>query len=273
MENEEVAFDFYSEIRDWLGSPEGRLRLTNALNTSIEDSVQRHGLTRRIARTFKEQYIFENHAGNQNCIPTFEIKAGLVLEGLSPDRYDIFVRGVNMLVSDIARQEDEFFFRLAQASADAAQEGVTDGLVPLVGTTGLGDFIKPMQDKGVVVTHIILSPLDYAKYFRNTTGLHWETRRELLKLGVMGYFEGATVMQSRKVPVGLPHVFGSRTEAQIAERPNLFDLLLTERKSPVLAIEEGGEFPTLTLTEEVGIGVSGKFVQQIVLPGVEATQD
>jgi hypothetical protein len=265
-----------------LASADGRAEVAKQCNELLPREIQERSFARRAARIFKDQFLFENMAGSPVTLPTFKLEGKFPLHARTDRDMELdFADAMGSMISSLAMKENEVLVNIAQASADAASAGATDGLVPyeLTGTADYEHIFYKMQQVGGVVTHMIYHPVDYARVGR-MSGLEWETRRDLLKLGVMGYYTSqafghnyrTTIMQSRVVTMGLPILLGARLEDDIRVKPNLYDLILTERVSPVLTIDDTKGIPVVTLTEEIGIGASGNFIQQVKLGEVKPVQ-
>ena len=184
---------------------------------------------------------------------------------------------VDSMIRQIAAKENEVLVDIVKASALAAEEDATYGLKPIDADYrfDLERLFFPMGKAEVLPKFAIFHPVDYSRYCRYWLPLgEMETRREKLKEGIMGYFRpGAfgkrntvTLMQSRFADQLRPIILGGREDHEIDEFPNQLDIVLTERVSPTLSIEETKSGLMLTLKEEIGICASGKYVQQVRFP-------
>jgi hypothetical protein len=178
-------------------------------------------------RSFVEAYVVGEEGGDimkvtkpkRVTVPTFDITSNpmIPISQIKERRFDIVERALNLAKAEIGAVEDGYVFGLFDAIATAAI-GATD-TDPLynsdVAVSGavtpalLADAFGKVERHDISVAFVFMNPRDYTDLRKWTDAtVDRETERKLLKTGVMGYVWGATVLQSRKVTVGVVYVLG-----------------------------------------------------------------
>lgn len=266
------------EFQDKLRTDAGRAEIAQIVNYQLPEELKAHSFARKAARLFKQQYIFDSGPARKISVPTFELSIEHTLRYGQFENSKMFGQVVGSMIEQIAAKENEVLVNIVKWSAEAAEKGATEGLKPIDAdyrTTDLEQLLFSMGKAEVQPNFVVFHPIDYHRYCRYWLPVgEMETKREKLKEGIMGYFwPGAfgknhkvTLMQSRFVDQLRPIILGGREEHEAAAFPNQLDIVLTERVSPTLSIEERPTGLNLTLKEEIGICASGKYVQQVRLP-------
>lgn len=180
-------------------------------------------------KSFVEAFIVGEEGGDivkvtkpkRVTVPTFDIVSNpmIPISQIKERRFDIVERSLNLAKAEIGAQEDGYIFALFDAiaaAATAASATDTDPVYnPDVPVTGymtpalLADAFGHVERHDISVAYVFMNPRDYTDLRKWTDAtLDRETERKLLKTGVMGYVWGATVLQSRKVAVGIVYVLG-----------------------------------------------------------------
>lgn len=231
-----------------LKSPGGRQKLAAALGPSLRRRRDYMSIARKslmvetlpegalpiydkefdeTGRSFVEAYVVGEEGGDimkvtkpkRVTVPTFDITSQpmIPITQIKERRFDIVERSLNLAKAEVGAQEDGYVFGLFDTIA-AAAVGATDTdpiynsdvAVPGAVTPALlADAFGKVERHDISVAFVFMNPRDYTDLRKWTDAtVDRETERKLLKTGVMGYVWGATVLQSRKVPVGIVYVLG-----------------------------------------------------------------
>jgi len=191
---------------------------------------------------------------------------------LDPQRLDLVAKALHHLKAEIVDGEDAHLMNLIKAAAEAAHiDPAYSGIMPReIGPNAdlLDEAVKDLSTAGMLVTNILVNPLDYARRFifspPNDAYLR-NCQRITLMTGVMGYYGPARVIQTRQVDTGTVLVFGERLDKPCAEGDDRFDLIYTTREPLRVYYSEESGTPGFYAEEEIGIALSSRNLQQLTL--------
>jgi hypothetical protein len=247
-------------IRMLLSSQDGLNEFASSVAPPLRRRLDCFGLARRIMNSFENRAIFTNIAGKRVTVPFFPVESTAVMLNFDPKRLDLFRHTLHSMTAEILVGEDGHMFNLARAVSQAGlsfktrKVSRTDDL--------LAEAVRDIQaDEEMRVTHIVMSPRDYAQAHQAADpAKFWEeTLRRVLKTGTMGYYEGATVMQSRRVVPGAAWSFALR-ENQPDDRA---DLVLTTKTPLHVSFKMRGNDLHIKFAEEIGMTIGPENVQRL----------
>jgi hypothetical protein len=152
-------------------------------------------------------------------VPTFEIAEMpmISITQIKERRFDVVQRTLNLAKAEIGATEDQKVFQLLDAVGLAAAGAATtdyvlnvdQNITAPITVDAMADAFSQIERHDLQVAYVFCNPKDYADYRKWTQdNIDRETQRGLLKTGVMGYLWAATILQSRKVAIGLQYVLG-----------------------------------------------------------------
>lgn len=271
-----------SSFDEMMQTPGGLERIVSLCTPYHQRRANVYGVARRVLRQFEKQYFFQGTQGRIS-LPSFKIMSTQPVDGFVTVengktfyRYDLLARAMNLARAEVISAETDYLVRLVAAAARYAEQNPADGGVPrTISSTDLllVEAVKDLTEAGKEVITILINPRDYrsvrerqAEYGSDLT---FETRRELLMPGLLAYYKGASVIQTRQVAQGALHVFAKPTDS--TENPELprFDRILSIHEPLTLSCreEEGG--PVIYAEEVIGIGLSNHYCQLITIAPAE----
>ena len=247
-------------IQVLLSSQEGLNELASSLGPSIRRRAYYSGLARKTLRPFQNQAFFTNTTGKRVTVPFFPVESTVVMPNFDPKRADLLTRTLNLMKAQIVAKEDGHMFNLAHA---VSQVGLSFKTREVSGTDDLlAEAVRDIHtDEKMRVTHIVMSPRDFAQARKTAdpTKFSWETHRRILKTGLLGYYAGALVMQSRRVEPGAVWSFALRDD----QPEDRLDLVMTTRTPLRISFKMRGNDLHIKLAEEVGFAMGPENVQRL----------